>query len=149
MLISKRHKLGTPAWFKTMHYYSDLGNLGKQCSKGQTMMKSSVLAVAEKGLKLFWFFVCLLSVQKSASRNSFFRNTREYILKEMFFSTEKDVLVSKLDRFSLLWHSFLPFCLPAVVHGKETSHILSFLHRVTKTDKQQRIFSNVCVVSVV
>lgn len=29
------------------------------------MMKSSVLAVAEKGLKLFWFFVCLLSVQKS------------------------------------------------------------------------------------
>lgn len=89
MLISKRHKLGTPAWFKTMHYYSDLGNLGKQCSKGQTMMKSSVLAVAEKGLKLFWFFVCLLSVQKSASRNSFFRNMREYILKEMCFSAQK------------------------------------------------------------
>lgn len=72
-----------------MHYYSDLGNLGKQCSKGQTMMKSSVLAVAEKGLKLFWFFVCLLSVQKSASRNSFFWNTREYILKEMCFSAQK------------------------------------------------------------
>lgn len=59
------------------------------------MMKSSVLAVAEKGLKLFCF-LCLMSVRILQEHE------RNHSQRDVFLRTVKDVLVSKLDRFSLL-----------------------------------------------